>query len=108
MEGIEEIEEKLEAAVMMVAVAEAARIESKMKQDRVWTDRTGHAKQRLTARASSIDGGVRITLAHGVDYGVWLELAHAGKYAIITPTVRRNAPQTMKAFRNLFAKIKAV
>lgn len=103
---IDSLGDRVMAAVKMLASTNASRLESYMKRQRPWTDRTGRAKQGLNASVSQPnDHTVRITLAHGVDYGKWLELAHGKKYAIIKPTLNGEGQQVYKDFQNLLEKL---
>lgn len=98
---------KLGAVILMYAATKASEIESKMKLNRPWTDRTGLAKTMLSAKVSQPSSNiVRITLAHGVEYGIWLELAHGKNYAIIAPTVRDEGPRIVEDLNNLMSKLK--
>lgn len=97
---------KIGAAVLMYAATKAVQLESEMKLRRPWTDRTGMAKARLTAKVSQPSSEiVRITLAHGVNYGIWLELAHGKNYAIIGPTIQREGPRVIEDMHGLMDKI---
>ena len=98
---------KLGAVVLMYAATKASELQSKMKLNRPWTDRTGMAKALLNAKVSQPSKEViRITLAHGVDYGIWLELAHNKNYAIIAPTVREEGPRIVEDLEGLMSKLK--
>ena len=98
---------KLGAVILMYAATKASEIQSKMKVNRPWTDRTGMAKTMLNVKVSQPDSNtVRLTLAHGVDYGIWLELAHGKNYAIIAPTVREEGPRIVEDLGNLMSKLK--
>ena len=97
--------DRVEKAVMQYGRTSAVKLESKAKEDRPWTDRTAHARQRLHGSCSRIDTGIRISLAHGVDYGVYLELANEKMYAIIYPTLQREAPQIMSGLQGLFNRL---
>lgn len=97
---------KVGAAVLMLASTEASRLESYMKLNRPWTDRTGMAKMTLKTFVSQPSNNkIRITLSHGVDYGIWLELAHEKNYAIIGPTINQEGPEVIKHFQDLMSKI---
>lgn len=99
--------EKMGAVVLMYSATKAAELESKMKLNRPWTDRTGMAKATLAAKVSQPKPNIiRITLAHGVDYGIWLELANEQNYAIISPTIREESPRVIEDMNNLMSKIK--
>lgn len=97
---------KAELAVLMYATTKAKVLESKMKMNRPWTDRTGYAKAMLSATVSRKLFGVRITLAHGAPYGVWLELAHEKRYAIVGPTVNTEGPVVFSDLSGLLSKMK--
>lgn len=105
--GLDKMSVKLGAVVLMYASTKASQLQSKMKLNRPWTDRTGMAKALLNAKVSQPNTHtIRITLAHGVDYGIWLELAHGKNYAIIAPTVREEGPRIVEDLNNLMSKIK--
>lgn len=98
---------KLGAVLLMYSATKAEEIESKMKINRPWTDRTNMAKVTLNAKVSQPDSNtIRITLAHGVSYGIWLELAHDKNYAIIAPTIREEGPRIVEDLGDLMSKLK--
>ena len=97
---------KTEMGLLMYAQTKASQMESYMKSNRPWTDRTSTAKNTLTGRASSIQRGVRITLSYGVDYGIYLERANEQKYAIIEPTIRIKGPEVLKGAEGIISKVK--
>lgn len=100
--NLENMPERAKAAILMYANTSAASLESEMKANRPWTDRTGAAKQRLRGSASIPEPDkVRITLSHGVDYGLWLEYAKEKKYAILEPTIRLKGPDVVRGMENL-------
>ena len=105
--GLDKMSAKLGVAVLMYANTKAAEIQSKMKVNRPWTDRTGMAKAMLTTAVSQPESSIiRVTLAHGVDYGIWLELAHEKNYAIIQPTINEEGPKFVKDLNGLMNKIR--
>ena len=79
----------------------AARIEAAAKRDAPWTDRTGHARQGLTARCERVANGIVVVLYGVMSYQIWLEIAHAGKYAIILPTLEQHYGPLMAAITRL-------
>lgn len=88
LEGMANFETRAHAAMYAYAETSAKKLESNAKANRPWTDRTGHAKQRLHGDMKEIPGtGFQLSLAHGVDYGIWLELAHEKRFAIIDKTI---------------------
>lgn len=105
--NMEKFSQKLGAAVLMYANTKAVQLEASMKRNRPWTDRTGMAKATLRAVVTQPDQNtIRITLAHGVSYGIWLELAHEKKYAIVNPTLEKEAPNVVDGLQDLMSKIK--
>lgn len=78
----------IERGIYAIAQRWAPEIESYMKSNAPWTDRTGNARQALyTAVHQTVGVMVEIILAHGVSYGIWLEIRHGGAYAIINPSI---------------------
>ena len=105
--NLDKMETKLGAVILMYSATKASVIESKMKINRPWTDRTNMAKMTLRARVSQPSKEVvRITLSHGVDYGIWLELANEKNYAIIAPTVKEEGPRIVEDLGDLMSKLK--
>lgn len=98
-------EDKVKDAMRMYAESAAVKLESYMKSNRPWTDRTGMAKARLSAAVQELAEGLRIALAHGVDYGIWLELANEKRYAIIQPTLQSQSGEVLEGFQGLLDKL---
>lgn len=88
LHGLSTTESKADMAIRMYAENAALKLQNYARTHRKWTDRTGHARQRLTGTSASYGNGYRLTLSHGVDYGIWLELAHEKRFAIIETTIR--------------------
>lgn len=104
--NLDKLAVKMGAMVLMYASTKASELQSKMKVNRPWTDRTGMAKATLNTVVSRPDQNtVRITLAHGVEYGIWLELAHERNYAIIGPTINTEGPKVVQDLSTLMDKI---
>jgi hypothetical protein len=82
----------------MVATARyvAPQIQSDMRSNAPWTDRTGNARNGLFAVTQTSTNAVAIVLYHSVPYGIWLELRWSGKYAIITPSLAKWGPKFFK------------
>ncbi len=94
---------RLEQAVFIYAETAAQKLEGKMRKGAPWTDRTGHARQRLTATSTKKANGYLITLSHGVDYGIFLELGRSKRYAIIAPTIAAESKKILDGLHNLFS-----
>lgn len=106
-QNMEKFSQKFGAAVLMYANTKAVQLEASMKRNRPWTDRTGMAKATLRTVVTQPDQNtIRITLAHGVSYGIWLELAHEKKWAIVNPTLEKEAPNVVDGLQDLMSKIK--
>lgn len=124
--GIEMLEDKSDKAFMMYAETSATKLQNYARRNRTWTDRTSHARQRLTGKADKVEMNLyRISLSHGVDYGVYLEgtnnpnwskginqltgleaeFKYEKKYAIINPTIKANSSKIMDGLRNLMDKM---
>lgn len=105
--NLDNFQDRFKYAVKMYAVTKASELESLMKANRKWTDRTGMAKARLKAEVSEPnENKIRITLSHGVEYGIWLELANEKNYAIIQPTLSQQSPKILQGLDNLMNKVK--
>lgn len=105
--NLDKLSAKLGATILMYSATKASELQSKMKNNRPWTDRTNMAKALLNAKVSQPKKDlVRITLAHGVDYGIWLELAHNKNYAIIAPTINQEGPRIVGDLKDLMSKLK--
>lgn len=94
------------AAKMAIATNElmeemAQVIQEHMQTNAPWSDRTGEARQGLTAEAGQEGTNFVITLYHTVSYGIWLEVRWSGRYAIILPTLELMGPQLMARLQNM-------
>lgn len=104
--GLELFASKSDAAITMYAESSALVLQNYARDHAPWTDRTGHARQRLTGSQMRVTKGYQLKLAHGVDYGIWLELAHEKRFAIIQPTILAKSNEIMQGFERLLDKIK--
>ena len=83
------------------------RVETYMKSNAPWKDRSGNARQALWAEMERI---VRVMIAinfgqgHGIEYGVYLEFKNAGRYAIVNPTLDYFAPKIWAAIQRMLRK----
>lgn len=96
---------KSEAAIAMYVDNAALTLQNYAKEHRPWTDRTGHARQRLTGSVARVAQGYQIILAHGVYYGKYLELCNEKKYAIIQPTIQAKSPDILSGFDKLLERL---
>jgi hypothetical protein len=79
--------EEVIVALGNLATYFAPLIENWMKNNALWTDRTGNARQSLYTEVEKMVSEVSIYLSHGQPYGIWLELANQGRYAIVQPAL---------------------
>lgn len=93
--------QQVQAAVVALAASYAPKIETYMKANAPWTDRTANARQSLYARVDSTPTSVTITFDHGVDYGYYLEFKNTGRYAIVGPTLDHYTPILANALRRM-------
>lgn len=104
--ALSEFPSKFNAAVDMYADTAAKEFQNYARKNRKWTDRTGHARQRLTGYKGKIARGVRVYIAHGVDYGIYLEKAHEQKYAILDETVLKvGSKKVLPGFQRFLNRI---
>lgn len=106
LKNLSDIGTKSEIAIRMYAQEGAKKFENYAKLNRPWTDRTGHARQRLTGYIETNPTNTRVYISHGVDYGKYLELAHEKKYAILLKTVIMCADEVLDGFDNLISKLR--
>lgn len=105
-DGLLAFQKRFEDAMNMFCDTSCRKLQAGAQRDRKWTDRTGHARQRLTSTYEKTGTGYRLELAHGVDYGIWLELANEKRYAIIMPTIDKvGQGEIMPAFNNFISKL---
>ncbi len=88
--------ERLLGAIGRVCEIVAAMIQSTAQTNARWTDRTGNARQGLTARMIRNGAIFTIVLFHTMSYGIWLELANNGRYAIVLRTLQAYYPRLMR------------
>lgn len=105
-EGLIGAQDKADLAIRMYAEQGARQLENFAKENRRWTDRTGHARQRLNGYVGKSEKGYRIYLAHGVDYGIWLELANEKRFSIIPQAIEYvGAFEIMPGFERLMERL---
>lgn len=105
--GLLQFETKAESAFRMYAENSALSLQNNARTNARWTDRTGHARQRLTGDVLTVVNGYKLRLAHGVDYGIWLELAHEKRFSIIPETIEYVGTfEIMPGFERLLERLK--
>jgi hypothetical protein len=92
------------AGITGIALRRAPEIQNWMRENAVWTDRTGNARQSLHTAVEVLATQIAIHLAHGVTYGVSLELRNSGRYAIIGPALDEFAPVIWQDVKRLLGR----
>lgn len=95
------VENKVRAAIGLFADTAAKKMEAEAKQNAAWIDRTSNARNSIRGEFGWKGKRAVITLSGNTNYFPYLELAHEKKYAILVPTIQRNAPEILKAYRKL-------
>ncbi len=77
-------------------------IESWMRNNAPWTNRTGNARRYLNAVVYPVMyDWIVLQVAHGVPYGLSLETVSLGRYQILAPTIDRWGAILMDDVKNL-------
>lgn len=82
----------------------ATQIQSFMRSEAAWTDRTGNARNGLRTKVVVKSKTVAIVLYHSVPYGIWLEVRWGGKYGVIKRGMAAGGPLFMEAVGRLMFK----
>lgn len=106
LSNLENAETKTTVAIRMFSQEGAKKFENYAKKNRPWTDRTGHARQRLTGWVEMFADKVRIHIGHGVDYGVYLELCNEKRYAILQTTINAMSKEVLDGYSELMRYMK--
>lgn len=88
-------------AIQIYADTAAKKMMKEAKRNAPWIDRTGHARQNIEGSSGWEGDKHRIVLSGGMDYSVYLELAHEKKYAILKPTIDKNAAEILRGYQRL-------
>lgn len=95
---VKHLDAKVQRALLGVCKYWDGKIETHMKHQAPWHDRTTNARNGLAARAAKLAGNrFAIILSHAVDYGIYLERGtrHMKARPIINPTIDLYAPKVI-------------
>lgn len=95
------VENKVRAAIGVFADTAAKKMEGEAKSNAPWTDRTSNARNSIRGEFGWKGNKAIITLSGNMEYSVYLELAKEKRHAILVPTIQRNAPEVLRAYRKL-------
>lgn len=93
----------INGAIYLLAKRFESDIETWMKENAPWTDRTGNLRQSLWADVEQFVNLVVIAFDYGLEYGFWLEVANQGKYQIIGPALDRFSELWIQALKELLS-----
>jgi hypothetical protein len=103
--GIKKLVPVLNRNLLQVMKFHEPQAASEMKRTAPWTDRTGNARNGLSAKASA-DGDIyTLTLYGKVKYQIYLETRWSGLRAVIMPTVRSYGPKVLGSLRKLLDRL---
>jgi hypothetical protein len=92
------LDQKIQRALFGVCKYWDGKVETHMKHNAPWTDRTTNARNGLAARAAKLAATrFAIILSHAVDYGIYLERGTRNMRArpIINPTIELYGPKVI-------------
>lgn len=93
--------QKADAYLNRITTYHALRAEAYARLNAPWTDRTTNARGGLEAVAVNRTDHHEIIIYHTMPYGIFLEIRWAGRYAIIRPTIKHEAPEYFDTAREL-------
>jgi hypothetical protein len=106
---VRRLDGKIEKALLGVVTYWDGPIETHMKHNAPWHDRTTNARNGLAARGVKLAAQIfAIILSHAVDYGIYLEKGTRYMRArpIINPTIDLYGPKVMAFTHKLLDRMK--
>lgn len=92
---------KQRAALGLYAHTAAKKMEAEAKRNKPWENRSGAAQNSIQGDFGWWGDKAIITLSGKVEHFVFLELAMEKRYAVLAPTVQKNAPEVLKGYQRL-------
>lgn len=93
------------AGIKAVMEFHEPQVESFMKTNAPWTDRTSNARNGLAAKAISSGTNFAIVCFHQMPYGPWLEVSNDGRYRVIIPTIINQGREVMISVQGLMRRL---
>lgn len=110
--SVKHMEDKLQRALYGVVRYWDGPVETWMKHNAPWTDRTTNARNGLFATAQKSESALAsskfaIVLGHTVDYGIYLETKpeNEGGRPIIVPAIQRFAPRVVATLTKILDRL---
>lgn len=95
------VENKVRAAIENKGWVAALKMEGEAKKNKPWITRSSNAENSIKGEFKWQGKHAVITLSGNMNYSVFLELAHGKKYAILVPTIQKNAPEVIRAYKKV-------
>ena len=95
------IEKQVKAAIGVYANTAAKKMEGQAKRDGPWIDRTSNARNSILGNFGWRGSKAIITLSANMAYSPYLELAREKKYAVLVPTIQKNAPSILQGYKKV-------
>lgn len=92
---------KVRAAIGVYADTAAKQMEAEAKDKAPWIDRTSNARNSIQGSFQWEGSQCKIILSGNMTYSPWLELKNEKRYAILLPTLQKNAPKILKGLQKL-------
>lgn len=93
--------QKVKAAIGLYAQTAALKLEREAKSNAPWQDRTTNARNSIQGNSGWEGSQAIIRLSGNMSYSVYLELAHGKRYAVLIPTIRKNAASVIKGYEKV-------
>ena len=100
--ALSEYQQRALYGVQVLAQSAAADLQAEAQAGAPWTDRSGLARGGIRGRADRAGSRITITLSGSVRYMVYLELAHGKRWAILWPTMQRNADRILQSLASIW------
>lgn len=100
------VEKKVRSGLGLYAHTAAKKMEADAKRNRPWTDHTANARNSILGDFGWEKNLCTIRLSGGMVYFPRLELDYEKEYAILIPTIRKNAAEIMRGYERAIKGLK--
>lgn len=95
------IQTRIQAAAKVYGDTAAAQLEAEAKSNAPWNDITGNSRQTIQGDCQMLGNVARISISGFTPQFKFLELAHEKKWAILNPTIMKNASKIAEGFKKI-------